>query len=225
MCHSHKRVQDDGFDRAMTSMHKVYNVDLHHNAKVCEPNLHAWHDLSCVRTICVWTWCQSSTAYGEKSSSNALCLQCLEIFCGDTNFWFNIFSFLGGLALTLTVPEKLQVYGLYVYYVVYFCNFGMLRVNNAKVITEQAWLTSFNEIYWKVVCLKRYPVCWWCNAIQSGRLFLISSSLNMLAQWGKRGKNAHRQYIVLSPLFTKLNIGVFWWLTDSKQCFVTFFIF
>ena len=27
------------------------------------------------------------------------------------------------------VPEKLQLYGLYVYYVVHICDFGMLRVN------------------------------------------------------------------------------------------------
>ena len=33
--------------------------------------------------------------------------------------------------LTLKVPEKLQVYGLYVYYVVHICDFGMLRVNIA----------------------------------------------------------------------------------------------
>ena len=32
-------------------------------------------------------------------------------------------------SVTLEVPEKLQVYGLYVYYVVHICNFGMLRVN------------------------------------------------------------------------------------------------
>ena len=29
----------------------------------------------------------------------------------------------------LKVPEKLQLYGLYVYYVVHICDFGMLRVN------------------------------------------------------------------------------------------------
>ena len=35
------------------------------------------------------------------------------------------------LHLTLKVPEKLQLYGLYVYYVVHniICDFGMLRVN------------------------------------------------------------------------------------------------
>ena len=33
------------------------------------------------------------------------------------------------LSLTLKVPEKLQLYGLYVYYVVHICDFGMLRVN------------------------------------------------------------------------------------------------
>ena len=30
--------------------------------------------------------------------------------------------------LTLKMPEKLQLYGLYVYYVVHICDFGMLRV-------------------------------------------------------------------------------------------------
>ena len=33
-------------------------------------------------------------------------------------------------SLTLKVPENLQIYGLYVYYVVHICDFGMLRVNN-----------------------------------------------------------------------------------------------
>ena len=32
--------------------------------------------------------------------------------------------------LTLKVPEKLLLYGLYVYYVVHICDFGMLRVND-----------------------------------------------------------------------------------------------
>ena len=31
--------------------------------------------------------------------------------------------------LTLKAPEKSHLYGLYVYYVVHICNFGMLRVN------------------------------------------------------------------------------------------------
>ena len=30
--------------------------------------------------------------------------------------------------LTLKVPEKLLLYGLYVYYVVHICDFGMLRI-------------------------------------------------------------------------------------------------
>ena len=30
--------------------------------------------------------------------------------------------------LTLKVPEKLQLYGFYVYYMVHICEFGMLRV-------------------------------------------------------------------------------------------------
>ena len=28
------------------------------------------------------------------------------------------------------MPDKLQLYGLYVYYVVHICDFGMLRVNS-----------------------------------------------------------------------------------------------
>ena len=32
--------------------------------------------------------------------------------------------------LTLKVPEKLQLYGLYMYYVVHICDFGMLKVND-----------------------------------------------------------------------------------------------
>ena len=36
--------------------------------------------------------------------------------------------------LTLKVPEKLQLYGLYVYYVVHICDFGMLRVNASLTI-------------------------------------------------------------------------------------------
>ena len=37
-----------------------------------------------------------------------------------------------GKILTLKVPEKLQLYGLYVYYVVHICDFGMLRVKVEK---------------------------------------------------------------------------------------------
>ena len=32
--------------------------------------------------------------------------------------------------LTLKLPDKLQPYGLYVYYVVHICDFGMLRVKD-----------------------------------------------------------------------------------------------
>ena len=32
--------------------------------------------------------------------------------------------------LTLKAQEKLQLYRLYVYYVVHICDFGMLRVKN-----------------------------------------------------------------------------------------------
>ena len=36
--------------------------------------------------------------------------------------------------LTLKVPEKLQLYGLYVYCVVHICDFGMLRVNELSTL-------------------------------------------------------------------------------------------
>ena len=36
--------------------------------------------------------------------------------------------------LTLKLPDKLQPYGLYVYYGVHICDFGMLRVNDLTYI-------------------------------------------------------------------------------------------
>ena len=35
--------------------------------------------------------------------------------------------------LTLKLPEKLQLYGLYVYFVVHICDFGMLRVKYVNI--------------------------------------------------------------------------------------------
>ena len=35
------------------------------------------------------------------------------------------------ICLTLKLPEKLQLYGLYVHYVVHICDFGMLRVKSS----------------------------------------------------------------------------------------------
>ena len=51
---------------------------------------------------------------------------------GSGEFVVGIVDLVGNswaLSLTLKVPEKLQLYGLYVYYVVHICDFGMLRVN------------------------------------------------------------------------------------------------
>ena len=36
------------------------------------------------------------------------------------------------LSLTLKLPDKLQPYGLYVYYVVHICDVGMLRVKDVS---------------------------------------------------------------------------------------------
>ena len=40
----------------------------------------------------------------------------------------NMLSIQKQIELTLNMPENLQLYGLYVYYVVHICDFGMLRV-------------------------------------------------------------------------------------------------
>ena len=51
--------------------------------------------------------------------------------------------------LTLKAPEKLQVYGLYVYYVVHICDFGMLRVNS---VFEEKWIqcTYYNRLWFEL---------------------------------------------------------------------------
>ena len=41
------------------------------------------------------------------------------------------------VTLTLKVPEKLQVYGLYVYYVVHICDVGMLRVKWIPTLMDE----------------------------------------------------------------------------------------
>ena len=44
--------------------------------------------------------------------------------------------------LTLIAPENLQLYGLYVYYVVHICDFGMLRVNLMEIYMQIASATE-----------------------------------------------------------------------------------
>ena len=48
--------------------------------------------------------------------------------------------------LTLKVPEKLLLCGLYVYYVVHICDFGMLRVKEAQNEEKESFLRS---LLWK----------------------------------------------------------------------------
>ena len=45
------------------------------------------------------------------------------------------FQFHVGSSLTLNMPEDLNLYGLYVYYLVQICDFGTLRVNDINVQT------------------------------------------------------------------------------------------
>ena len=74
--------------------------------------------------------------------------------------------------ITLKVPEKLQLYGLYVYYVVHICDFGMLRVNTTITYTA-IYFSSFHwpfiwTLYYKhtalnssvcIICLKAFTLC------------------------------------------------------------------
>ena len=49
-------------------------------------------------------------------------------------------------ALTLKLPDKLQPYGLYVYYVVHICDFGMLRVKIIKLVGKyKIWWQHNNK--------------------------------------------------------------------------------
>ena len=50
----------------------------------------------------------------------------------DTIIYFHCYQF-----LTLKVPEKLPLNGLYVYYVVHICDLGMLRVNMCFVLISE----------------------------------------------------------------------------------------
>ena len=45
--------------------------------------------------------------------------------------------------LTLKLPDKLQPYGLYVYYVVHICDFGMLRVKQIVYTLPTAYVLNF----------------------------------------------------------------------------------
>ena len=82
--------------------------------------------------------------------------------------------------LTLKVPEKLPLYGLYVYCVVHICDFGMLRVNDVKR-TSKTWRcfvfpypcvimqhTQTREVNRCVSCVWTlpfvpFPFCWACS--------------------------------------------------------------
>ena len=47
--------------------------------------------------------------------------------------------------LTLKLPDKLQPYGLYVYYVVNICDFGMLRVKQVSDWCPQIETTLYAD--------------------------------------------------------------------------------
>ena len=68
-------------------------------------------------------------------------------FFYETGPWFIIL-------LTLKVPEKLQLYGLYVYYLVHICDFGMLRV---KLTSGILWNGHFYHIKVQYFPFHRIP--------------------------------------------------------------------
>ena len=57
------------------------------------------------------------------------------------------------IILTLKVPENLQLYGLYVYYLVHICDFGMLRVKGPlNILIEKPITMKGQEVhlcYWQ----------------------------------------------------------------------------
>ena len=56
------------------------------------------------------------------------------------------------ITLTLKVPEKLQLYGLYVYYVVHICDVGMLRVKR-HIEGQQLMITRGSFVHKHMVKL------------------------------------------------------------------------
>ena len=66
-------------------------------------------------------WVRLETDASNARTVRGISFSATEIPAGnrrDVRIWI----------LTLKVPEKLQLYGLYVYYVVHICDFGMLKV-------------------------------------------------------------------------------------------------
>ena len=55
------------------------------------------------------------------------------------------------LVLTLKLPEKLQLYGPYVYYVVYISDFGVLRVKQQSL---KMW--EITQTVEKYICIHHY---------------------------------------------------------------------
>ena len=64
-----------------------------------------------------------------KQISDDLDLQLQTYISGEHLLCVGLYLF-----LTLKVPEKLQLYGLYVCYVVHICDFGMLRVKQFYIM-------------------------------------------------------------------------------------------
>ena len=84
----------------------------------------------------------------------------------------------GGGGLTLKATEKLQLYRLYVYYVVHICDFGMLRVNECPSV---GFKTSLDLNFFLVLVLS-YVQSLWDFAFVPG-LDVSTSSWSRTQHW------------------------------------------
>ena len=103
------------------------------------------------------------------------------------------------MSLTLKVPEKLQLYGLYVYYVVHICDCGMLRVNvtvDSKITFHGKGLESF--IFLK--CFKMGKTCKyhtnWAKHLLKKCIDICWYGDMILPVWAKNQKFSKFQNIV-----------------------------
>ena len=87
--------------------------------------------------------------------------------------------------LTLKLPAKLQPYGLYVYYVVHICDFGMLRVktdHSCKVLWPVNQRDRVKHANMKSTV---YSTCSFNVILQNSSLTLVSWPVN------QRGREEH----------------------------------
>ena len=93
-------------------------------------------------------------------------------------FYYCILSF---FFLTLKVPEKLKLYGLYVYYVVHICDFGMLRVK-LMMMCQSFLIPSTLCLCW-VILISNYVVFFSYTQSEKTDWFMNYSRLCIQIVW------------------------------------------